>query len=88
MNIHHGIGWVKEGEGWRSAHPGEYVARIEQLEAALTEIHRRTGLLLMQNTGRWDSTLEHDCRTMGVLNVNQEIASEALSRHSVNSEAK
>lgn len=45
---------------------------------ALGEISRRTGLLIHQNTGRWDMRLEHDKRTVGVLTVNQGIARAAL----------
>lgn len=45
---------------------------------ALTEIERRTGLLINQNTGRWNMGLEHDLRTVSVLNGNQEIANAAL----------
>lgn len=52
----------------------------ERMRAALVEITRRTGLLIMQNTGRWNVTVEHDARTMGVLGGNQEIAREALKQ--------
>ena len=52
---------------------------VEQLRAALTEIHRRTALLIYQNRGRWNSKIEHDARTIAVLTVNQEIAIEALT---------
>jgi hypothetical protein len=51
---------------------------IERLRAALREIHRCTSLLIHQNTGRWSTAVEHDRRTMGVLNANQIIAIEAL----------
>ena len=53
-------------------------ARIAELEAALKEISRRTGILITQNQGRWTMTLEHDRRTVDVLSVNQEIARAAL----------
>lgn len=52
--------------------------RVRELEEALGEISRRTGLLIHQNTGRWDTRLEHDRRTVDVLTVNQRIARKAL----------
>lgn len=56
----------------------EAVGRVTALEAALREISRRTGLLVHQNTGRWDMRVEHDRRTVGVLQGNQAIAAQAL----------
>ena len=53
-------------------------ARIAELTAALKEVHRRTGLLMTQNQGRWNMSLEHDRRTADVLSVNQDISSAAL----------
>ena len=55
-------------------------ARIAELEAALKEVHRRTGLLMTQNQGRWNMSLEHDRRTADVLSVNQDISSAALEK--------
>lgn len=55
-------------------------ARIAELEKALSEIQRRTGLLIHQNTGRWSMRVEHDKRTVDVLMSNQEIAAEALTK--------
>lgn len=52
-------------------------ARIAELKAALKEVHRRTGLLMTQNQGRWNMSLEHDRRTADVLSVNQDISSAA-----------
>ncbi len=63
----------QEAEAWEYWHQ-----RACKLEAALHEVHRRTGLLLHQNTGRWNMTIEHDVRTVNVLQSNQEIASKAL----------
>jgi hypothetical protein len=48
------------------------------LVEALLEINRRTTLLVHQNTGRWDMSVEHDQRTINVLNSNFEIARKAL----------
>jgi len=56
-------------------------ARIAALEAALKEVHRRTGLLMTQNQGRWNMSLEHDRRTADVLSVNQDITSAALGEN-------
>jgi hypothetical protein len=53
-------------------------AKVARLREALTEINRRSGLLMHQNTGRWDATLEHDRRTVGVIETNMEIARAAL----------
>lgn len=50
----------------------------ERLRAALTEIYRRTSLLLMQNAGRWDHKQEHQKRAVDVLVVNNSIAMDAL----------
>lgn len=52
--------------------------RAAGLEEALRETQRRTGLLMHQNTGRWNATIEHDRRTMDVLQGNQDIARKAL----------
>ena len=59
----------------------ELRARIAELEAALKEVHRRTGLLMTQNQGRWNMSLEHDRRTADVLSVNQDITSAALGEN-------
>lgn len=54
--------------------------RVKELEAALSEIRRRTSLLIQQNTGRWQpGKLDHDKRTIDVLAVNQWIATNALA---------
>lgn len=50
------------------------------LRAALSEVHRRTGLLLHQNTGRWDMTQEHIKRASDVLIANQSIVFDALNQ--------
>lgn len=57
-----------------------WMARAARAEAALMEIHRRTGLLMSQNTGRWKMTTEHDRRTVDVLTVNQDIAHAVLAQ--------
>jgi len=56
-------------------------ACADRLAKALAEITRRTGLLILQNTGRWNMTVEHDKRTVGVLGVNQDIATDALAAY-------
>lgn len=57
-------------------------ARVKVLEGALEEIGRRTGLLIHQNTGRWNMTVEHDKRTFDVLSTNQKIVAQALKQES------
>jgi hypothetical protein len=57
----------------------EAEGECERLTKAIAEIQRRTSLLVMQNTGRWDMRVEKDRRTRDVIGVNQEIASEALA---------
>jgi hypothetical protein len=52
--------------------------RISELEDALREIVRRSNLLIHQNTGRWDMTVEHDARSHGVTEGNVRIARQAL----------
>jgi hypothetical protein len=62
----------------------DFMSEIKQLRKALAEIHRRTALLLHHNTGRWDQNVEHSARTIEVLRVNQDIATEALMRETMN----
>jgi len=54
------------------------VAERDALKKALGEVHRRTGLLMHQNMGRWNMSVEHDKWTYEVLGVNQIIALAAL----------
>jgi hypothetical protein len=49
-----------------------------ELYKALSEVYRRTGLLLHQSEGRMNRLVEHDRRILDVLQVNQEIALKAL----------
>ena len=56
----------------------DLMAENGRLRTALSEVHRRTGLLLHQNTGRWDMTKEHIKRAADVLISNQSIAFDAL----------
>lgn len=53
-------------------------AERDRYREALEEIERRTGLLIHQNTGRWDMSVEHDRRSYHVSEGNLEIASQAL----------
>lgn len=52
--------------------------RIAKLEAALLEIVRRSQMLVYQNSGRWDMTVEHDARSQGVTEGNIKLAEDAL----------
>lgn len=54
--------------------------RIQELENALKEIVRRSNLLIHQNTGRWDVTIEHDVRAFEVTRGNIDIAREVLNK--------
>jgi len=71
---------IAQYAGEDNAMAEQYAARIAELEAALKEVHRRTGLLMTQNQGRWNMSLEHDRRTADVLSVNQDISSAALEK--------
>lgn len=57
----------------------EAEARVVEVENALSEIRRRTAMLIHQNTGRWSpGSVDHDKRTVDVLMGNQAIATAAL----------
>ena len=45
---------------------------------AIEEANRRAGMLIHQNTGRWDMTVEHDIRTYNVTASNMRILDNAL----------
>lgn len=55
------------------------VAESARLGRALTEIYRRTGLLLDQTQGRLNISNEHERRIVDVLTTNQRLAAEALA---------
>lgn len=52
--------------------------RIQELEDALNEIVSRSRLLIHQNMGRWDMTVEHDRRAYWVVETNIGIARDVL----------
>jgi hypothetical protein len=52
--------------------------KLDILKDALEQVQVRTALLIHQNTGRWNSKVEHDMRTMNVLACNMRILTEAL----------
>lgn len=59
------------------------VADNERLRNALSEIHRRTGLLMHQNIGRWKMSVEADKRSVTfVLPVDSECTVDSVVEHS------
>lgn len=54
------------------------VGEVDRLREALEEIDRRTGLLIHQNTGRWDMKIEHDKRSYDVSEGNRRIIAATL----------
>lgn len=52
--------------------------KLDILKDALEQVHARTSILIYQNTGRWDMNVEHDRRTMKVLECNMRLLTEAL----------
>lgn len=52
--------------------------RNQSYATAMREVIRRSALLVHQNTGRWDMTVEHDKRSYDVTRTNMEILMDAL----------
>jgi hypothetical protein len=61
-------------------------ARNREMEEGVQEIARRTELLIHQNTGRWNMTIEHDRRSYGVSDGNLSIARRLLTKGSDNAQ--
>jgi len=87
-------GWVQDSAPYQSQSfekdpDGSYV-RVDvarqlensynELREDLKEIVRRSQMLIHQNTGRWDMTVEHDARSHGVTSGNVRIAQDALGK--------